>query len=442
MKRRIFIGSFFTAVSVILLCMLISAIIFSTYYTNNQKEQLEKEFSYLSHMMDEHGTDHIRALATSDRIAVVSKDGEFIIRGSDADLWEEDFTERKEFEDAEAEEQILSRYLTATKKQLCIYKETSDGNILCLYDTTHTFVSLLITLCPYIGAILIITAIVSLILSRRISISILKPVWNLDLQNPDSTDIYPELLPLVDKINSQNEKITAHLTELENQHESQDKMRREFTANVSHELKTPLTSISGYAEIMRDGLVQGEDVKKFSGKIFDESQRMINLVGDIIKLSQLDEKDITVKMERINLLECAKAVVYSLEHQAGKKNITITVEGDEAYINGAEVIIEEIIHNLCENAIKYNKENGRVDVLIKQCIDGVEFSVTDTGIGIPKADLERVFERFYRVDKSHSKEIGGTGLGLSIVKHGAMFHNASVSIDSKLSKGTTVRILF
>ncbi len=442
MKKRIFSGAFFTAVSVILLCILIISIIFSSYYTSTQKDRLTDEFSYLVHMAEEHGTEHIENFETVDRIAITDKDGNFIVKGRDYELWREPFIERQEFEDAEEDAKLLSRYLSATKKQLCVYQKLSNGDILCLYDTTHTFLSMLITLCPYIAFILIIAAVASIVLSRKISTGILRPVWNLDLQNPDSTQVYPELEPLVDKIRSQNEKIRTHISEVENQHEEQDRLRREFTANVSHELKTPLTSISGYAEIMRDGLVQGEDVKRFAGKIYDESQRMISLVGDIIKLSQLDEKDISVKIERINLLECTKNVVASLEHQAEKKNIALTLEGDNAEISGAEVIIEEIIHNICENAIKYNKENGKVDIRIRQCIDGVELSVSDTGIGIPKEDLDHVFERFYRVDKSHSKEIGGTGLGLSIVKHGAKFHNAHVSIESELDKGTTIRVLF
>ncbi len=442
MKKRIWAGVFFTAVNVILLCVLIIAIIFSTYYTSIQKKQLEEEFSYLQHMSESHSIEHIREFDTADHIVIARKDGSFILKGSDAELYDKPFEERPEFTDADEGVKILSRGLTATKKQLCAYTELPSGDILCLYRTTHTFVSLLVTLLPYMALILIIAAVVSFVLSKRISTDILRPVMELDLKEPEKSELYPELMPFVDKINTQNEKILQHVSDLKNEHEQQDKMRREFTANVSHELKTPLTSISGYAEIIRDGLVQPEDVKKFAGIIHDESQRMINLVGDIIKLSQLDEKDISVKIERINLLQCAKEIANSLEHQANKKNVEITVSGDEAFINGAEIIIEEIIHNICENAIKYNKDGGRVDVTIKQCIDGVELSVSDTGIGIPKEDLSRVFERFYRVDKSHSKEIGGTGLGLSIVKHGAKFHNASVSIESEPGVGTTIRVLF
>lgn len=302
--------------------------------------------------------------------------------------------------------------------------------------------SVFLILAGYVLATIIISIAVSLLISRRLSRELMKPVYDLDLSYPDKTEVYPELQPLAEKISRRNQQIQSQISALQDEHQKQDQLRREFTANVSHELKTPLTSISGYAEIIRDGLVQAEDIPGFAGRIYDETKRMINLVGDIIKLSQLDENEIKVNIERIDLYDCCEAVIQNLEPQAKKKNITFTLCGDHAEISGAEVIIEEIIYNICDNAVKYNKDGGSVDVNIRQCIDGVELTVKDTGIGISKEDLEHVFERFYRADKSHSKEIGGTGLGLSIVKHGTMFHNASVSIESELGVGTTVRILF
>lgn len=275
-------------------------------------------------------------------------------------------------------------------------------------------------------------------ISRRISTK----VNNIDLDSPEKSKLPKEFSPLCQRIENQNKEMEKRFKAITSNHESQDKIRQQFTANVSHELKTPLTSVSGYAELIRDGMVEGENISRFAGKIFDESQRMINLVGDIIKLSQFDEKDINVKIERINLLNLCRTVIAGLESLAQKQNVSINLSGDDVEISGAELIVEEIIHNLVKNAVKYNKENGRVDVSVKQCLDGIELSVTDTGIGIPEEDLDHIFERFYRVDKSHSKDIGGTGLGLSIVKHGAMFHNASLSVDSKLGEGTTIRVLF
>lgn len=275
-------------------------------------------------------------------------------------------------------------------------------------------------------------------LSKKIS----TPINYIDFDNPDKSKLPKEFDTLRQRIQSQNTETEKRFISLKSNHESQEQMRQEFTANVSHELKTPLTSVSGYAELIRDRLVDEKNIPIFAGKIYDESQRMITLVGDIIKLSQFDEKDINIKIEKIHLLSLCETVISGLETLAKKQNIKINLFGDDVEINGAELIVEEIIHNLVKNAIKYNKPGGKIDVSIKQCADGIELSVADTGIGIPEEDIDHIFERFYRVDKSHSKDIGGTGLGLSIVKHGAMFHNASLSVESKVDIGTTVRVLF
>jgi two-component system phosphate regulon sensor histidine kinase PhoR len=224
--------------------------------------------------------------------------------------------------------------------------------------------------------------------------------------------------------------------------EQRESLRREFTANVSHELKTPLTSISGFAEIMMRGLVKVEDVPGFAEDIYNEAQRLISLVGDIIELSQRDEGSHDLEKESVDLYSLAKDVVEHLKNSADKRGISIELKGEHAHISGVSRILEEMIYNLCDNAIKYNKENGNVTVTVGPCDKGTSLSVSDTGIGIPYAHQNRVFERFYRVDKSHSKEIGGTGLGLSIVKHGAAYHNATVEMESEVGKGTTVRIIF
>lgn len=221
-----------------------------------------------------------------------------------------------------------------------------------------------------------------------------------------------------------------------------EQIRREFTANVSHELKTPLTSISGFAEIMENGIVKQEDIPKFAGNIFKESQRLISLVNDIIKLSRLDEGDIFYKPEKIDLTGLVKQVKERLELTAQKKGVTIKVEGQEAYIDIVPQIAEEIIYNLCDNGIKYNKEGGEVLCTIEKKKEGVLFTIKDTGIGIPLSEQGRVFERFYRVDKSHSKEIGGTGLGLSIVKHGIAYLGATMKLESREGEGTKISIFF
>lgn len=224
--------------------------------------------------------------------------------------------------------------------------------------------------------------------------------------------------------------------------EEREELRREFSANVSHELKTPLTSISGYAEIMKDGLVKPADMKRFSENIYHEAQRMITLIGDIIKLSQLDENQMELKKKRVDLYAIAQTVAKRLEERARAAKLSLCVQGESQIVEGTPQILDEMIYNLCDNGIKYNKEGGRVNITVgwKQ---GCPFvSVEDNGIGIPKEDQKRVFERFYRVDKSHSRQIGGTGLGLSIVKHGAIYHNANVEMESKPGKGTKITIVF
>lgn len=224
--------------------------------------------------------------------------------------------------------------------------------------------------------------------------------------------------------------------------EKRDMLRREFTANVSHELKTPLTSISGFAELMKAGDVLENDVTDFSKSIYDEAQRLITLVNDIIKISELDGQSIPYEKQTVDLYELSKEVIGRLEKEADKKNITFHLIGGRAEIIGVHKILEEMLYNLCDNAIKYNKENGTVDVLVNQTGDGVNVIVRDTGIGIPISHQDRVFERFYRVDKSHSKKVGGTGLGLAIVKHGALYHHAKLSLESTVDVGTVVTIAF
>ena len=224
--------------------------------------------------------------------------------------------------------------------------------------------------------------------------------------------------------------------------EKRDALRQEFTANVSHELKTPLTSISGFAELMKAGNVPENDVIDFSESIYDEAQRLITLVNDIIKISELDGQSIPYEKEMVDLYELSNEVIERLEKEADKKNITFHLIGGRAEIIGVHKILEEMLYNLCDNAIKYNKENGMVDVIVNQTQNGVNVIVRDNGIGIPISHQDRVFERFYRVDKSHSKKVGGTGLGLAIVKHGALYHHAKLSLESTVDVGTVVTIAF
>jgi len=290
--------------------------------------------------------------------------------------------------------------------------------------------------------ILVIVIAASLALSVFLAKHIAKTINSFSLDYPDEKQIYSDFAPFVSKLKDKNAKTAEQIHNLKIEYETHDNLRRDFTANVSHELKTPLTSISGYAELIKSGIAKQEDIPRFAEKIYDESHRLTTLVGDIIKLSQLDDGEFPVKIEHIDLYDMCQSIIEQLDFAAKSRNITFSLVGTHLGIDGPEQIIEEMIFNICDNAIKYNKNGGSVNISLAKYADGIELSVSDTGIGIPEEDLPNIFQRFYRVDKSHSKEIGGTGLGLSIVKHAAMFLGAQVFVESVVDKGTTIKILF
>lgn len=228
----------------------------------------------------------------------------------------------------------------------------------------------------------------------------------------------------------------------ETEKESRERLRREFTANISHELKTPLTSISGFAELIKNDMTDPENTHRFAERIYREAQRLIALVGDIIRLSQLDDGEIPYDSDPIDLLEVAEETRERLENVAAAQQITLRIIGDSITVRGNRQILSEMLYNLLDNAIKYNRPGGEAEIELS-CVDGKKcVTVRDNGIGIPKEEQPRIFERFFRVDKSHSKEIGGTGLGLSIVKHGAAFHHAQITLDSAPGVGTKIVLLF
>ncbi|MBP3941884.1 MAG: hypothetical protein J6D00_10395 [Christensenellaceae bacterium] len=221
-----------------------------------------------------------------------------------------------------------------------------------------------------------------------------------------------------------------------------ERLRREFTGNVSHELKTPLTSILGYADTIKNGWVKTEDIPMFASRICDETNRLITLIDDILRLSRLDEGAVEMQKEELSLLECCRYTANLLASKADNRQIGIRICGDNGMILASKPVLNEIIYNLCDNAIKYNRPGGSVSVEVRETEDKAILSVSDTGIGIPSGEEEKVFERFYRVDKSHSRETGGTGLGLSIVKRGSLLHDAEIELKSEFGKGTQIRILF
>lgn len=261
--------------------------------------------------------------------------------------------------------------------------------------------------------------------ASKMTKKIVRPIQKIDLSHPEKGCVYEEIQPILTRIMRQKKL-----------RQKNEKLRQEFSSNVSHELKTPLTSISGYAELLKNGLVPPEDIPEFSEKIYKEANHMISLINDIIKLSRLDERRIDIEKEQVDLYETAQSVADRLDVQAKKARVTVLVKGEHVHVQAIGQMMEELIYNLCENAIKYNKPGGFVTVTVGKYNSRGCITVTDTGIGIPEKYYERVFERFFRADKSHSKQIGGTGLGLAIVKHIVEYHDGDISVTSTEGEGT------
>lgn len=316
-----------------------------------------------------------------------------------------------------------------------------NGSVLRVSSSTESLYAMVYNMIPYMFLLFVVIVIISVLIIRKETERMVQPINEINLDRPLEDATYEELMPLLNRMDVQNKRIRAQLEDLK----QAEGMRREFSANVSHELKTPLMAISGYAEIISCNMVRPEDIPEFAGRIHKEAARMTTLIEDIIKVSRLDEQSDMLPFESVNLKEITMDVVDTLLVVARKRGIKITVEGNVPPIEGARQVLYEMIHNLCDNAVKYNRDGGSVHILMKKGEkdkETVYWEVRDTGIGIPEDEQDRVFERFYRVDKSHSRETGGTGLGLAIVKHGAILHDAVVNIESELNVGTCISVIF
>lgn len=444
MSKRIFLNMFIISSVVIALTTILTVVIVYKSFSNQNIAALKGELTATSSGVELNGVAFLKSLSVKHRITLVDSSGKVLFDNRNDINSLGNHNDREEIREARENGTGYSeRYSdTLSRKTINVTKLLNNGDVLRLSkDMSTVWSTLMDTIFPMI-CVMVFAILIAAYMAGRVSKAVTTPINQIDLNEPDREKIYDEIEPLIDKIIKQNNQIDKQIEQLNMEHEKQDNLRRDFTANVSHELKTPLTSISGFAEIIQNGMVKEEDITRFAGKIHSEAQRLIILVGDIIKLSQLDGKDIAVKMEPIDLYETSQAVMGHLEAAAEKRNIKMFLSGKHLVITGAEQIIEEMIFNLIDNAIKYNKTGGKIYVNILKNDDGINLSVEDTGIGIKDEDIRRIFERFYRADKSHSKEIGGTGLGLSIVKHGANFHNAKVFVKSKYKEGTKITILF
>ena len=426
------------AVTLVLSYAILSVILYNRNLSLLQAE-LTQEAKYIRTAINISGTEYLEQMdmvEVETRVTQIDVDGSVLYDSRRPDGTEsttENHAGRKEVKDALAKGsgEDVRRSATVGKDMYYYALLLEDGSVLRVSKVADSLVSTAMALFTVMGTLAVLMVLFALLLARWQTARLIKPINALDLEQPLENEVYEELNPLLVAIDKQNKE-----------KEAVSNMRKEFSANVSHELKTPLTSISGYAEIMKNGMVRPDDMPLFSERIYKEARRLITLVEDIIKLSKLDEESVELEKEDVNLYDLTREIISRLSPQASQKDVRMELSGEPVYYNGIRQILDEMIYNVCENAVKYNNEGGRVTVWVGNTLDGPKVSVSDNGIGIPKEHQERIFERFYRVDKSHSKERGGTGLGLSIVKHVALLHGAKVNVESEPGKGTKIEMMF
>ena len=422
-------------VTLVLAYVILSVILYNR-NMNLLQTEVKQEAAYIREAINLSDSDYMKQMdnvVESTRVTQIKADGTVLYDSRrDADILK-NHGNRKEVREAlsKGEGADVRKSETVGKDMYYYALLLNDGTVLRVSKSIDNLASTAVSLMPVMGILAVLTILFAFALARWQTNRLIKPINELDLERPLDSDIYEELSPLLEAMDRQNREKEAVAN-----------MRKEFSANVSHELKTPLTSISGYAEIMKSGIVKPEDMPRFSEKIYNEARRLITLVEDIIKLSHLDEGKVELERQDVDLYELTREIISRLAPQASAKKVHMELTGESVIYNGVRQILDEMVYNICENAIKYNKEGGEIRVWVGNTLNGKKIIVTDTGIGIPKEQQERIFERFYRVDKSHSKEIGGTGLGLSIVKHGAILHNAKIHVDSELGKGTRMELTF
>ena len=427
-------------VMVLAVTLLLSYIILTLITYNRNLDTLEaevrQEAKYIQAAINISGAEYLEEMDGVDwttRVTQIDENGDVLYDTRRDSSTLENHSGRKEVREALAEGEGEDVRMSDTVGQEMYYYALllDDGTVLRASKSMDGLVRTALGNLPVMAGLAAIMLILAYFMAKWQTRRLVKPIYDLDLEHPLDNETYDELTPFLEAMDRQNKE-----------KEAVSNMRKEFSANVSHELKTPLTSISGYAEIMKNGMVRPDDMPLFSERIYKEARRLITLVEDIIKLSKLDEESVELEKEDVNLYDLTREIISRLSPQASQKDVRMELSGEPVYYNGIRQILDEMIYNVCENAVKYNNEGGRVTVWVGNTLDGPKVSVSDNGIGIPKEHQERIFERFYRVDKSHSKERGGTGLGLSIVKHGALLHGAKVNVESEPGKGTKIEMMF
>ncbi len=438
MSNKIFKAILLASMIVLISALILVMGVLYNYFSSVQKHQLRIEMELAEQGVYLNGLDYLSNLDAEDyRITWIDSDGT-VLFDNRADVEKmQNHMERKEVKEAFSEGfgEDTRHSNTLANQQFYAAKLLADGSVLRLSVTQMSVWTLLLGFAYPICIVIVIALVLSLFLAFRLTKKIVMPINEIDIDDPEKyygKESYKEVEPLLRHIAAQN-------LQLKLDHEQIQKMalmRQEFTANVSHELKTPLHAISGYSELIEKGLVKEEDVKPFAGKIREESSRMTTLVEDIIELTRLDSGETEQTWEECDLLRISENAIDSLEAVASEKGVHLEIKGSESPMKAVPQLLYSIVYNLCDNAIKYNHAGGEVKVAVVPDEKKTMISVKDTGIGIPEESLDRVFERFYRVDKSHSKEVGGTGLGLSITKHAVLIHHGRIDVHSKVGEGS------
>lgn len=442
----IFLRTAAAILAVSVACIAVTLAFFYSTFLEESQNSLQGETASVAVGVEMDGLDYLQRLDPREdlRVTWVDPTGNVLYDSQADSSTMDNHASRPEIQAALQFGSGEARRVSGTLATWTIYRaqRIADGSVVRLSLLETSPVGLFLRAAAPLILLLVLAMVLAVALAAATSKKIVAPINQIDLRSPESASVYAELIPLTHRIAAQNQQLQDQMRQQEELYQAQDQFRRDFTANVSHELKTPLTSISGFAEIIRDGLVQPQDISHFADNIYREAQRLIVLVGDIIKISRLDDQQVPIQKEFVDLYDLSEETLDRLRPQAEKAGVTLELVGDHAEILGSYQVLDEMIYNLCDNAIKYNLPGGEVHLTIRPGPKGTSLTVRDTGIGIPREHQDRVFERFYRVDKNRSRQIGGTGLGLSIVKHGALFHNASVTLDSAPGAGTTITITF
>lgn len=369
------------------------------------------------------------------RLTLIAPDGSVLYDNQADEISMQNHLDRPEIAEAfeNGDGHVIRKSATLNKSTYYYAILLKSGRVLRIARETNNVISMFLAAVPVMLVVMAILVCVTIIVTHYLTRNILKPIEQMANSLDDDAHIvaYREMRPFIDMIQKQHADIVKS-----------SQMRQEFTANVSHELKTPLTSISGYSELIETGMATEADVHHFATEIHKNSNRLLTLINDIIRLSELDVSEDAPLMEKINLAVIARTATDMLSINAEKNSVTLSYDGSHGYIYANKMMMEELVYNLTDNAIRYNNKNGSVDVSVKTVDGKVILRVKDTGIGIPKEHQERIFERFYRVDKSRSKSTGGTGLGLAIVKHIVARNNAQLDMDSEPGKGTDIKVTF